>query len=232
MRHLVHGAPDIFTDQPAVIDDRRRRIHEILADRAPRIAPIYDSAVVVLDSGLPDCAALCAHGLRELVEKLPLDLEGVPEEGRDDRKLRARAQELATCFDAAVRSPMRTHGGWTAIDKPVARLLREIEEFVTWLRADFPTRRTEAVRGLKRMDPSLPGLPQRLVDDDAGLWLEWRRFFQNAAHHGEVGNDEFRRHVEALEDYLLRRLAPRTFENQAAIDKFVAEREADVPTDR
>jgi hypothetical protein len=225
--------PDSFTDRPAVMDDRRRRIHEILADRTPRIAAIYYSAVVVFDSGLPDRAALCAHGLRELVEKLPLDLEGIPEERRDDRKLRARAQQLAACFDVTVRSPMRKDGGWTAIDKRVAKLLRELEEFVTWLRDDFPTRRVEVARGLRRMDPSLPGLPQHLVDDDAGRWLDWRRFFQNVAHHTlVVSDDEFRRQVEALEEYLLRRLAPRTFENEAAIDQFVAEMEANDQTDR
>jgi hypothetical protein len=215
------------------LDERRRRIYELLTDAVPRAASMYYAAVAVLQTELPDRLPLCAHEMREFIEKLPLELAGVPGESAQGPQLGDQVNALVNEYDLAARnSRTRSDGEWTGMDGHVTRLLRKLDEFVRWFR-QHPTRREQAIGGLQRVDPTPAGLPRLLVEADARVWLQWRRYFNLVAHHSlEASEAEFEGQLAAVESLLLQRLAPPTFENQDEISRLIAEVEGRAETDR
>jgi hypothetical protein len=226
---LLRGEPRIVE-----IDERRRRIYELLTDRVPRAASMYYAAVAVLQTDLPDRLPLSAHEMREFIEKLPLELAGVPAEGAQQPQLGAQVRALVNEYDRAARnSGMRSNGEWTGLDGHVVRLLQRLDGFARWFRQHIPSRREQAIGGLQRVDPTPAGLPRSIVEADADLWLRWRTYFNVVAHHTKEATEaDFERQLAAVEDLLIRRLAPPTFENQDEMSQLIAEVEGHVETDR
>lgn len=215
------------------LDERRRRIYELLTDRVPRAASMYYAAVAVLDTDLPHRLPLSAHEMREFIEKLPLELAGVPAESAQQPQLGAQVRGLVDEYDRAVRnSSMRSNGEWAGWDEHVRRVLRKLGDFAEWFKQQIPSRREQAIGGLQRVDPTPAGLPRSIVEGDVDIWLRWRTFFNLVAHHWkEVSEEEFDGQLVAVEDLLLRRLAPPTFENQDEISRLIAEVEGRVEPD-
>lgn len=214
------------------LDERRRRIYELLSDRVPRAAQMYYAAIAVFATELPNRLEMCAHEMREFIEKLPHELEGVP--SSQQPLLGTKARELVEEYELAVRrARVREEDGWTDVDRHLSRLLQRLRAFAEWFRQQIPSRREEAMSGLRLMDPSPSGLPRPIVESDAALWLEWRKYFNLVSHHlTDVTDTDFEAKVAAVEELLLRRLAPPTFENQEAIARLIAEVEADAQPDR
>jgi len=215
------------------LDDRRRRIYELLSDQVPRAAQMYFTAVAVLGTDLPNRLPLCAHEMREFIEKLPSELAGVPAEGSQQAQLGAKVRVLVGEYDRAVRNTaMRPDGEWVGVDGHLSRMLQKLDEFAGWFRQQIPSRREEAMSGLRLVDPSPSGLPRPIVEADVDIWLDWRTYFNLVSHHWkEVSDADFEARLTAVEDLLLRRLAPPTFENQEAIARLIAEVEADAQPD-
>src|ERR1700723_1172860 len=62
------------SDARLVLTPTQQSLYEAVADRRNDVAVCYHAAVVILnDDVMPDRLALAAHGLRELMEKLPGD---------------------------------------------------------------------------------------------------------------------------------------------------------------
>ena len=225
---------EVLRGEPRIVelDEPRRRIFELLTDRVPRAASMYYAAVAVLQTDLPDRLPLSAHEMREFIEKLPLELAGAPAESAQGPQLGDQVAALANEYDRAVRnSRTRPDGEWTGVDRHLTRLLGKLEGFVQWFR-QHPTRRDQAVDGLQRVDPGPAGLPRLIVEADARVWLQWRRYFNLVAHHLlETTEVEFEGQLAAVENLLLQRLAPPTFENQDEISRLIAEVEGRVETD-
>jgi len=175
---------------------------------------------VLADVSNPDRHSLCAHSLRELMEKLPEYLDVSTKAHKESLKNKVgeveekftRMKVTTGCFNASA--------GWDGnIDAPLREFLVRLTAFCEWFSAHHPRRREEVHRTLVRLDGSGRSLPTALASLNVDAWDEKRDFFQAVAHHRKAAKDaEFTQWLDALERFLLERLVPRTFDEFAEID--------------
>jgi hypothetical protein len=147
---------------------------------------------------LPDQLSLAAHGMRELMERLPLAfdvpiheksrvLDRVSEVERD----LSRAQERSSC---------RTSDGWQGpIDAPVAKLLATVERLVEDRHQYWPSRAEVAVELMNQLEPALGRRSPALVKPEAATWAKIRRYFEQVSHHHHLF-DSFETNLGDLEE--------------------------------
>ena len=129
-----------------VLDGLRLTLFEALSSKRPVLGQMYLGALAALDRGDPESLAQSAHSMRELLEKLPTYVEGIPQERRSP-SLTEAARNLATSFNQA----KDTSGCWTdddwrgEIDASLRKLLRKgLPSFLAVAAAMKPPRRTTA----------------------------------------------------------------------------------------
>jgi len=169
---------------------------------------------------------VAAYELREFMNALPrvLDVTVAPYE-QVQNKIQTLAEQWRRRSSA---SNCLKNGKWTgSIDDPLEQLLTHLGEFVAWVDKQVPTRRTEAVWVLKQLLPTEHPMPAPLLNTRVDEWSELLRYFNNVAHHNTVADGpQLAARVNDLEVFLLEHLEPRTFDDQDAIDRLIAESEA------
>ena len=175
---------------------------------------------VLTDTSNPDRYSLCAHAMRELMEKLPRTL-GSP--AKMEGTLKARVQELREIVRRITRKKGAKLSSLTGkIDKPIRGLLLKLEQFIEWDEKYQPTMRKTVLATLERLDESGRTLPARLSDLNVSTWTEFRDYFQSIAHHlRDAVPTDFVDYLDALERFLLDRLVPRTFDEFDEIDSLL-----------
>jgi len=215
--------------KPAIRADlsgQQRTLMRALDERDPGLSAIYLGAIMVLvDTSNPDRLPQCAHSVRELMEKLPERLDVPTQAQKESLKVKVReiedayvgAQQKTSCFSSV--------DGWSGtIDVPLKKLLSKIGGFFDWFSTHHPRRRDELHGVLTRLDGSGRELPKPLASLNVDAWDKKRDYFQSVAHHRlNTDEQEFRRWMDALERFLLDRLAPRTFDDFAEIDTIIGE---------
>lgn len=164
----------------------------------------------------PDIHAFAAHGLRELMEKLPrsLDVPVAQGAGMTDRvRTLTRAWEK---FESAAE-PKR--------EARLRKFLDATKAFAMWFNAQHTSRTQRAGRIIDRLDPRGMTLPAPIKDAHADIWNECHRYFENVSHHREEDLESFDAYLDTLEQFLLDRLRPRTYEDQEALKALIAEAE-------
>lgn len=166
---------------------------------------------------------VAGYEMREFMNALPraLDLPIVPHQ-----QLNSRLQVfVAECKIKARSSACLRDGEWDgSIDRQLKLLLESLMSFVKWVEEHVPSRRAEAVTVLHRLAPTTYPYPLALVNIRANEWRDLLRYFNGCAHHeSDPDPVEFQRQVEALEQFLLDHLEPRTFEDQDEIDRLIQE---------
>jgi hypothetical protein len=168
------------------------------------------------------CYSIAGHALRELQNGLPNYLN-VPLAGglgeffgwiRDTwRPIVAR------------RTPRAAGELWigTTIDPRLGRFLATLDEKVETYAAAYPLRREMHQSALTHLDPGLGQTPQSVQKVAVERWMRLQDTFNSATHSSTP--EEFEAAVEELEDFLIDRLAPRTFEKRDAIAALVREGE-------
>ena len=186
---------------------------------------MYRSGLIVLaDSANPDRFSLCAHAIREMMEKLHEYLNVSVQAQRES--LKPKVQDLANTWSAIPKNPapsetQRTDG---IVDRRLEVFLRKATEFFEWFSKHNPTRRKEVHGALALLDGSGRSLPAPLAELNVDAWTTIRDFFVNVAHHRhDTTNEDFSAWLDALERFLLDRLLPRTFEDFAEIDALLKE---------
>lgn len=197
------------------LDGGARALFEALAEITQDLANMYLGALdIAARPGNPDNLALAAHGIRELLEKLPRYLD-VPVEAQKSQSLSARVRQLTDAWsrlgDKAVDGDTLTGHG--------RKLLAALGKFCEGVAADLPTRMEQTATALRSLDPHPIKLPPPIETMHVKEWREIEGFFIGVAHHTRTcTEDEFQQYVRALEGFLLERLRPRTFDDFAAID--------------
>lgn len=229
------SGPDLDATERAALQARlltgtRAQLARALGDedlrRPLHLWDIFVGAVFSLGDGRPDHLARAAHGIRELLDKLPLANAEAPVRRVGDvaSAMRSvaeevlRAKETSICFD---QSGHTWHGN---IDGPLISLLRAVDAATSTVAA-FPTRRDLQLAFIRSRDVAGAGP----VPGEDGRLREWGRlyaFFTSVSHHDRTTTDiEFADHLDRCVDVLLTMLRPRTSETLQTLDDIIAEGE-------
>lgn len=197
------------------LSGRSRQLWEALANIDEQLGHMYLGALDILQHDAnPDRLALAAHGLRELIEKLPRFLD-VPSTVNRGPGIRDQARRLAGEWEKLGPSAIDDDGALTASGD---KLLKAVGEFCEGVGAD-PTRRQAATAAVSRLDLNPLKLPPPIQELHVSEWTAIEGFFIGVSHHTKTtDDDEFEGYLAALDRFLLDRLRPRTFEDFAAID--------------
>jgi hypothetical protein len=116
----------------------------------------------------------------------------------------------------------------TAIDGRLRNFLSKCQDFFTWFEAGYATRREQAARLLRRLDPLALPLPGPIEELQVEELQRHREYFEGVCHHiVDAQPDDFSSWQSAFERFLLDRLIPRTFEDHAHLDEIIREGEQD-----
>jgi len=179
------------------------------------------------DLGNPEAIPQAAHSMRELMEKVPEYLD-VPVE-RTGPALGDRAKLFVTRVEVAKRdSACHRDAVWEgSIDRPLKRLLTEMEEFADGVRKDYPARLESTRRLFRHLDPLGDPVPESV---EATLVQEWKghdTYFKKVAHHRILPSSAAFGHAMAsCSRFLLMCLRPPTFEIQSTLDALIDEAES------
>lgn len=186
---------------------------------------MYRSGLIVLaDPNNPDRFSLCAHAIREMMEKLHEFLNVSVQAQRES--LKPKVQDLANIWSAIPKNPVpsETQQSDGKVNRRIEVFLRKASEFFEWFSKHHPTRRKEIRGALARLDGSGRSLPAPLAERNIQAWEDLRDFFVNVAHHRrDTTFEEISRWLDELERFLLVPLLPKTFEDFAEIDALLKE---------
>lgn len=193
--------------------------------RSPRTARIYLGALRAFrDEQNADRLALVAHSLREMMRVFPQEVAmDVPMPAHRER-LGDRVSALHSRWVTLGRKrTIPVDGRWGGvIDPPLRGYLGASQEFMEWFASHKPRRREEAGAFLARLDPQRARLPTMLELENTRYWQSLYDYFSKVAHHGgSVSSAELMQRKDALEIFLIDRLAPRTFEDMHELDQII-----------
>jgi hypothetical protein len=213
LNHALGGGSDGVT-----LSGPAREMFEALAGIRHELADMYLGALdVVSKMRNPDRHSLAAHGIRELLEKLPRYLD-VPVDAEAQLGLAERVRNLTAAWDrwnhSAVNDDTLTKNG--------RKLLAALKEFCDGVRIEIPTRNEQAAAAVRGLDLNPIKLPPQIESLHVQQWREIEGFFIGVSHHTRKTDDEeFSQYVASLARFILERLRPRTFDDFAAIDKLL-----------
>lgn len=216
-------AAGLLSNQKLAFSGQQLTLLAALETKDRDLAVMYKGGLYVLaDSANPDRFSLCAHAMRELMEKLPRLLGS---HARVEVTLKAKVQEIRDRFLRLCRKKsIKLHDLSGPIDKNIRAFFLQIETFFEWFEEYHPTMRKEVLSTLERLDESGRTLPARLSDLNVAAWTEFRNYFQSIAHHLiDPAPEDFVGYMDALERFLLDHLVPRTFDDLDEIDSLLAQ---------
>jgi hypothetical protein len=225
-QQLTTDVDDIQKRSIPRLNNQQQTLNKAILEKDTDLSTMYLGALTVLDSENPDRHALAAHGLRELMEKIPRIVEIRIKAGKDTLKTRVINLESlwkTTCK----RSDCRRSKVWKGeIDKHLSKWLKEADKFFRWFNEHRPRRRAETAATLRGLDGSGRILPPPLEDLNIRKWEDIRDYFEGVSHHRTFQSpEEFNQWLDALEVMLLDMLRPRTYEEFDLIDKIIQEGE-------
>ena len=208
------------------LDGRQSALFEVLAAKNEILSQMYLGALDAMGRGDPESLVHSGHSMRELLEKLPVFFDEVPQE-RAGPSLKDAARTLLDHLNRAKRnSNCWSDDQWSGeIDAPLKSLLSKgLTKFADVVAAMKPPRRSERKELLRRVDGGPLPMPEVVEDLRVKEWETHAGFFQGVSHHTRtVQADEFRSMMWQCEQFLLDRLVPRTFDDRADIAAIVRE---------
>lgn len=209
----------------SVLKSHEKALLGKLLEKDPGLARMYRGALHALhQKENPERLVLAAHEIRELMEKVPraVDIAVKP-----DRPLGEEVRLL--CQDWKRVKPLVHEKEGRLCCEVMAKLkfVQSMEEFLERYDGNS-TSRLEKVKVLvRKLDPSGRQIPEPLEGQHARFWGMLRDYFVKVAHHGESSEEELMGYLNELENFLLARLIPRTFDDMDAIDALLDEAETD-----
>jgi hypothetical protein len=183
---------------------------------------MYMGCLAVLrDEANPDALHLAAHAARELMRYVPQVLD-LPWKAHNEGLGKKVEALYGQWLSAIKKSKCRQGSVWDGpLDASLKKLLSTLDELFQWKETHMPRRRVEAMKVLTMLEASLE-LPQHLQEANADAWEALAGYFNGLAHHGSTASrPDFERRLFELEEFLLSRLRPRTFEDFGEIDELL-----------
>jgi hypothetical protein len=214
-----------MTKDPVLFSGQQRALFEALMERNEQLGNMYIGAVTVLaDGSNPERLVLAAHGLRELMEKIPKYLH--IKKTQDTLKSRTRNLEIA--WEKACKNSqcLKNPDSTVQIDPPLRSFLRKMGEFFSWFKQSHPKRKEEIAKTLQALDSIDRPLPPPIKELRVDEWDGIHDYFEGVAHHQiNPGYNDFILWLDVIERFLLDRLRPRTFADFDKIDSIIKEGE-------
>jgi hypothetical protein len=212
--------PELSTYQ---FSGQQQTLYIELSGKDTELADMYLGALIVLKQGNnPDRFSHSAHGIRELMEKLPrfYDVE-IKEQ---TTTLKSKVHELRQACQPLIEKIDKCN-----LDKPeeksdgfLNKIKVTLEAFFSWFEKHHPTRKAEIAKTLQKIDGVGRAMPQPLEKLNVQYWDEMRDYFQAIAHHRKKPTEkDYRQWMDAFERFLLDRLYPRTFADFDELDKLI-----------
>jgi|SRR6266542_4274358 len=201
--------------------------YRALAEQDGRVAGWYLGArITLLNIKNPERLEQAAHSLRELVDKLHPVL-GLPAQAEGGRLGDTFAAMTTRWEEAKRQSSCHTDGVWSGeIDEVARRGFAAVDEAIEWQRKNRPRRKETYRVTIRALDVSGRALPAWIEDTHVQLWEDLRDYFVRVCHHDrETNEDEFGAALDTLEAFVLERLKPPTYAEQATLDQLIAEAE-------
>jgi hypothetical protein len=197
-------------------------------DPTGQLYGMYQSAVMLLGQvSVPDRLPLAGHALRELMEKLPAyeDLLLTGEFPNRRSNVLSKVQSLRTIWVKMKRNGRlkraAEEGVWSIPESSYQALDRFFDSH------ELRGKKERTSRDLALLDPMGSGLPEVVEQGLIARWMDTHDYFSGVAHHENRNTDvaEFLDRLSWLDDFLLSRLKPRTFEDHGILDHLIAEAE-------
>ncbi len=212
---------------PLVLAGQHLAVYRALVEKDGRLAGWYLGARKTLaDATNPERFPQSAHSVRELMN----DLHSIA-----DLPVKAGTGILRNEFAVMTerwQRAQRTSGCYVdsrwegEIDSSARRGFEAVEAIIEWDANNRPKRVDLQRLTIRSLDVSGRNLPAFIEDAFIRMWDEWRTFFIKVCHHGhETTEEEFSAVLEEFERFILDRLKPRTFTEQATLDELIAEAE-------
>lgn len=210
------------------IQKHQVKLYEALKKIDSMLATIYYGSLCVLnDSRNPDCFPLAAHGIRELMGKLPANIE-LPQEKHDAKtkseyKLGDHVKNLKVIWVNICKNIdeyiSKEH---IEIDKKLKNFLVKLKEFFDKYEKERPARKKEISKMLIKLDPSKRFLPPKINELRVDEWSNIKDYFVAVAHHDkEIIVEEFNGWLYTFEEFLLNRFYPQTFLDYDNLDAMI-----------
>jgi hypothetical protein len=220
---------DVGKSKPLRLPGQQQALYNALLEKDQGLTNMYYGALMVLNhNSNPDNLALAAHGVRELMEKIPVFVD--VQIKAQTESLKGKVLDLENFWTATLRkTKCYKSQKWSGqIDVPLSKLLERLYTFFEWFIKHHPRRRAEIIATLQGLDSSRFKLPEHLEKLNAQTWDDMRDFFQAVSHHRKfTTGEEFSLRLNMLETFLLDRLHPRTFADINVIDEIIREGESD-----
>ena len=225
----VKGVPSIEGSPPEdfALSGRQLALYRALGKKDHQLASMYLGALSVLkQASNPDRVAQAAHGLRELLEKLPRILDMPVESKLPNMKEKIRLLQKSWSRAKSDSEWLKNPTNSASVDGPIRKFLVDSETFFSWFDTDHLTRKQQATRVVRSLDPQKKLLPAPIEKLHVEAWEQYRDHFVLVSHHNVVETfDEFVKWMDGVEGYLLDRLVPRTFEDFTSLRTIIGEGE-------
>ena len=203
---------------PLELAPRQKQVLEALKDTETEKLPLshwYLGALHALDNpNNPDRISQAAQSLRELVEKLPRVVKGNDIQGGGT----GFAEMRRNLYRRVLKDKKRYPEGWKdeKIDGGLDKTLRKFEKYLEINQQ--PTRRQQVQRAVANIDPMVDRLGSKIQETNRDRLLDLWKTLEDYAHHtSEPDEEEFRKHLRALERTIIDLLAPITAQDQREI---------------
>jgi hypothetical protein len=224
---LDEPTPSTEPADEIVLVGQQLAFYQALADQDGRVAGWYLGArITLLNMKNPERLEQAGHSLRELMDKLYPVLK-LPAEAEGGR--------LGDTFDAMTvkwekakrQSSCHTGGTWSGeIDEAARRGFTAVDEAIEWQHKNRRKRKETYRATIRALDVSGRALPSWIEDTHVKTWNDLRDYFVRVCHHDrETDENEFSAALHTLEVFVLDRLKPRTYPEQATLEHLIAEAE-------
>jgi hypothetical protein len=217
--------PDSEETAREPLGKRQRELVSALNEKDSRLADMYLGVLWVRSHpSNPDGVAHAAHGMRELMEKLPIYLNFPLRQS--NVSLTEKVNELESAWSKGCDSSCLKTGWSGNIDAPLRKFLDSVASFFDWYVVSRPKRKERTAKVLRSLDLAGVALPEAVERIQIDEWHDMHGYFQGVAHHNNgAPTREFENYLQGFEVFILDRLRPKIFDDQAKLQNLIEEAE-------
>lgn len=207
----------------------QKELYHALKNKSDEVAQMYLGAVHVFNQkDNPSRISLAAHGIREMMTRLPKVID-VPISDGSKQRLGDFMRTLSQVW-AKLCKKNRWPGNpkWDGtIDTELKTFLNKIESLLeadSRIKSDRSAVTQSFIRKQNFSSVALPDEIEKLKVDE---WLKYQDYFVRTAHFNPTDEASFLKYLKHFESVLFGYLEPRTFETQDEILNLIKQGESD-----